>query len=358
MLPCAIPSSNLELKPCSPSTGPSFPRFCLPLAEHLLLLMEGIYKDTPEVGKKLNAAALKAFSPISRALAGDGVVSATHIRNMGSSLDDLDLTLIERRLFEVMLLTLTMNGHLQAYNIGMAKSDDAEELDELLTNAALPLRLIQSYSVLHGGARPRPCQPGIVVPKERPALPLGPLARAALFAANGDELNSAREYSRAAELFTKLRKANSPTEEAEGTDDNDFALALPLTLYRKSLIHYAHATSWAEAVDLLERVPALKTAITERFKLYLRVCHLAGSDTDGAARLIRQHVQRRITITEEDVEGNPVERTAPPTTRKNSIFCETTRLSRPIFCHLSPSLAESRRLNAHQPRPSSVPDAI
>ena len=68
-------------------------------------------------------------------------------------------------------------------------------------------------------------------------------------------------------------------------------------------------SSWAEAVDLLERVPSLKTAITERFKLYLRVCHLAGSDTNAAARLIRQHVQQRITVTEEDVEGNPIERT-------------------------------------------------
>ena len=289
--------------------GAELPEVLSPLAEHLLLLMEGIYKDTPEVGKKLNAAALKAFSPISRALAGDGVVSATHIRNMGSSLDDLDLTLIERRLFEVMLLTLTMNGHLQAYNIGMAKSDDAGELDELLTNAALPLRLIQSYSVLMVEHDLGLANLVSWYQKNDPLSPWAPLARAALFAANGDELNSAREYSRAAELFTKLRKATSPTEEAEGTDDNDFALALPLTLYRKSLIHYAHATSWAEAVDLLERVPALKTAITERFKLYLRVCHLAGSDTDGAARLIRQHVQQRIKITEEDVEGNLIERT-------------------------------------------------
>ena len=109
-------------------------------------------------------------------------------------------------------------------------------------------------------------------------------------------------------MFTKQRKADTSSSEGD-TDDNDFALALPLTLYRKSLIHYAHATSWAEAVDLLERVPSLKTAITERFKLYLRVCHLAGSDTNAAARLIRQHVQQRITVTEEDVEGNPIERT-------------------------------------------------
>ena len=236
------------------------------------------------------------------------MVSATHIRKMGSSLDDLDLSPIERRLFDVMLLTLTMNRHLQAYNIGMAKPSDAEELDQMLTNPVLPLRLIKSYSVLMVEHDLGLTNLVSWYQKNDPLSPWAPLARAALFAAQGDELNSAREYSRAAELFTKQRKADTSSSEGD-TDDNDFALALPLTLYRKSLIHYAHATSWAEAVDLLERVPSLKTAITERFKLYLRVCHLAGSDTNAAARLIRQHVQQRITVTEEDVEGNPIERT-------------------------------------------------
>ncbi|MEC7058640.1 MAG: hypothetical protein VXW90_00105, partial [Candidatus Thermoplasmatota archaeon] len=240
--------------------------------------------------------------------AEEGVVSATHIRKMGSSLDDLDLSPIERRLFDVMLLTLTMNRHLQAYNIGMAKPSDAEELDQMLTNPVLPLRLIKSYSVLMVEHDLGLTNLVSWYQKNDPLSPWAPLARAALFAAQGDELNSAREYSRAAELFTKQRKADTSSSEGD-TDDNDFALALPLTLYRKSLIHYAHATSWAEAVDLLERVPSLKTAITERFKLYLRVCHLAGSDTNAAARLIRQHVQQRITVTEEDVEGNPIERT-------------------------------------------------
>ena len=288
--------------------GAEVPEVLSPLAEHLLLLMEGIYKDTPDVVNKLNAAAVKAFSPISRALAEEGVVSATHIRKMGSSLDDLDLSPIERRLFDVMLLTLTMNRHLQAYNIGMAKPSDAEELDQMLTNPVLPLRLIKSYSVLMVEHDLGLTNLVSWYQKNDPLSPWAPLARAALFAAQGDELNSAREYSRAAELFTKQRKTDTSSGEGN-TDDNDFALALPLTLYRKSLIHYAHATSWAEAVDLLERVPSLKTAITERFKLYLRVCHLAGSDTNAAARLIRQHVQQRITVTEEDVEGNPIERT-------------------------------------------------
>ena len=290
--------------------GAELPDVLTPLAEHLLLLMEGIYKETPEVVEVLNAAALKAFSPISRALAGDGVVSPKHIRNMGNSLDQLRLTPIERRLFDVMLLTLTMNGHLQAHNIGMAKASDAEELDQLLLDPVLPFRLINSYSVLmveHDLGLPN-----LVTwyQKNDPLSPWAPLARAALFASTGDELNSAREYSRAAELFTKLRKAGGATSgEVTDSDDNDFVLALPLTLYRKSLIHYAHATSWSGAVDLLEKVPSLKTAITERFKLYLRVCHVSKSDTNAAARLIRQHVQQRITVREEDVEGNVVEKT-------------------------------------------------
>ena len=290
--------------------GADVPEVLSPLAEHLLLLMEGIYKETPEVVKVLNAKAVKAFSPISRAFTGDGVVSATHIRNMGASLDGLDLSAIERRLFDVMLLTLTMNRHLRDFNIGMAKSGDTEELDQLLLDPVLPLRLVNSFSVLtveHDLGLPNLVS---WYQKNDPLSPWAPLARAALFASNGDELNSAREYSRAAELFTKLRKSgNSSAEWASESDDNDFVLSLPLMLYRKSLIHYAHATSWAEAVDLLDRVPSLKTAITERFKLYLRVCHAAGSDTSAAARMVRQHVQQRTKVFEEDVEGNMVEKT-------------------------------------------------
>ena len=64
--------------------------------------------------------------------------------------------------------------------------------------------------------------------KNDPLSPWAPLARAALFASQGDELNSAREYSRAAALFTKLRKAGGTTgREINEEGDNDFALALP-----------------------------------------------------------------------------------------------------------------------------------
>jgi hypothetical protein len=74
------------------------------------------------------------------------------------------------------------------------------------------------------------------------------------------------------------------------------------------LIHYAHAKQWDEAISLLNKVPALKAAITERFKLYLNVCHTALTDTDGATRLIRRFVQRKQTYEEEDVEGNIIQK--------------------------------------------------
>ena len=218
----------------------------------------------------------------------------------------MELSHIEHRLFEVILLTLTMNGFLQTYHIGLAKPDDAVAVDALITEETLPVRLIPSFSYLaldHDLGLPQFVD---WYQQANPRSPWAPLARAALFASNGDELNSAREYSRAAELFTGVA-----SKEADGEtngEDDDSILALPITLYRKSLIHYAHAKQWDEAISLLNKVPALKAAITERFKLYLNVCHTALTDTDGATRLIRRFVQRKQTYEEEDVEGNIIQK--------------------------------------------------
>ena len=288
--------------------GAEVPSVLTPIAEHLLLLMEGIYKDTPELAAVFNTTAMKAFSPISRALTSDGVVSHTHIKNMGNSLDELDISPIERRLFEVMLLSLTMNGYLQRYHIGMAQSEDATAINAMMDDQHLPMRLIDSFAFLvleHDLGLT-----GVVewYQQHDPRSPWAPLARAALFASDGDELNSAREYTRAAELFSAQRHGTKRKDRSGESDDDDSAIALPLALYRKALIHYAHAQQYAEAVSLMQKVPALKTAITERFKLYLNVCHTASKDTDAATRLVRTHVQMRKTYTEEDVEGNLIEK--------------------------------------------------
>ena len=290
--------------------GAEVPHVFSPVAEHLLLLLEGIYKETPEVVEVLNKTALKAYSPIKAALSQNGsggVVSLTNINKMRNSLGELELSPLEHRLFEVILLTLTMNGFLQTYHIGLARPDDSASVDALITEEALPVRLIPSFSYLaldHDLGLPQFVD---WYQQANPRSPWAPLARAALFASNGDELNSAREYSRAAELFTGV--ASKGTDGDTNGEDDDSVLALPITLYRKSLIHYAHAKQWDEAIALLNKVPALKAAITERFKLYLNVCHTALTDTDGATRLIRRFVQRKQAYEEEDVEGNIIQKT-------------------------------------------------
>ncbi|MCH1540258.1 MAG: hypothetical protein L7S56_02320 [Candidatus Poseidonia sp.] len=294
--------------------GTEVPPVLSSISEHLLLLLEGINEETPEellavLGK--TKTALKAYSPIRAALAeGDGVVFATPIRNMQASLEELELSHVERRLFEVILLTLTMNGMLQRYHIGQSDKDDASLADSLLDNLSFPMRLVDSLSFLVLEHDLGLKQFADWFQRVEPRSPIAALARAALYASNGDELNSAREYSRAAGLFASAleNNENHPLLQTE-EDDDDSAIALPISLYRKSLIHYAHGKQWAEAIDLLAKIPALKSAITERFKLYLKVCHQSQTDTDAASRLIRQFVQRKQTYEEVDEEGEITIRT-------------------------------------------------
>ena len=93
--------------------------------------------------------------------------------------------------------------------------------------------------------------------------------------------------------------------------------------------------------------PCPQTAITERFKLYLRVCHLAGSDTDGAARLIRQHVQQRIKITE-GVEGNLIERTRTTYNEEELDLLRNYPFEQAHLLPPEPFLGRVGRLDAHR----------
>lgn len=282
--------------------GAELPSVFSPLAEHLLLLLEGIYKETPALAEVLNLPALRAFSPISRALVDGGVVQTTKLRNLEKELDELDIDAIEKRLFEVIVLTLRMNGFIQDHQIGRARLETVVAINDMVNHPSMPYRLMDSFSFL---VLEHDLGLSNLVDWYQQHAPLSswaPLARAALFAANDDELNSAREYMRAAEAFSQ--SGAQPNDESG--EDDDSALAIPLALYRKSLIHFAHAQHWAEAVGLLDRVPALKTAITERFKLYLKVSHTVSSDTDKAMRLIREHLQMRVPYEDEDVEGNVI----------------------------------------------------
>ena len=120
-----------------------------------------------------------------------------------------------------------------------------------------------------------------------PQSPWHTLARAAVHVSNEDELNAARDYRRAG-------------------NHEDFDYEHRILLHRKALIHLAHAEQWSEAVALLEQEPALKSALTRRFQLYLNVSHIASSkgSTDDATRILKNFVKRTEMVNQEDQQGN------------------------------------------------------
>ena len=85
----------------------------------------------------------------------------------------------------------------------------------------------------------------------------------------------------------------------------DFDYEHKILLHRKALIHLAHAEQ-SEAVALLENQPALKSALTKRFQLYLNVSHVAANkrNTDEATRMLTNFVKRTEMVEQEDQYGN------------------------------------------------------
>jgi hypothetical protein len=172
---------------------------------------------------------------------------------------------------------------------GNSDAENIETLNVLLSDSSIPTGMI--HSVRHLVLEHDIGLPSLVRwYQHNDALsPWHTLARAAVYASNNEELNAARDY----------RKAG---------DHEDFDYEHSLTLYRKALIHLAFAEQWREAVELLDAQPALKSAITQRFQLYLRVSYTAKSkDTNSATKLLKDFVKRSRMVAEENEEGEMVE---------------------------------------------------
>ena len=172
---------------------------------------------------------------------------------------------------------------------GNSDDENIETLNTLLGNQSIPTGMI--HSVRHLVLEHDIGLPALVrwYQNHDALSPWHTLARAAVYASNKEELNAARDY----------RKAG---------DHDEFDYEHSLILYRKALIHLAFAEQWREAVELLDAQPALKSAITQRFQLYLRVSFTAKSkDTNLATRLLKDFVKRTKMETQENEEGEMVE---------------------------------------------------
>ena len=260
-------------------------------SEALLMLFEGENIEDDRLTTVLDRQGLRAFGPIRQALrdGGSGIASSTHLSNLEESIASADLSKMERILFNAVISTLRLNYVALMLQHGNSNKEHIDTLNSLLSNESIPTAMI--HSVRHLVLEHDLGLPSLVrwYQTNDPLSPWHTLARAAVGASKNEELNAARDY----------RKAG---------DHEDFDYEHSLTLYRKALIHLAFAEQWHEAIELLDAQPALKSAITQRFQLYLRVSHTAKSqDTNSATRLLKDFVKRTRTVSEENEQGEMVE---------------------------------------------------
>ena len=260
-------------------------------SEALLMLFEGENIEDERLTTVLDKQGLLAFGPIRQALreGGSGIASSTHLSNLEQSVASADLSVMERVLFNAVISTLRLNHVALMLQHGNSDEENIETLNTLLSNSIIPTGMI--HSVRHLVLEHDIGLPALVrwYQNHDALSPWHTLARAAVYASKKEELNAARDY----------RKAG---------DHDEFDYEHSLILYRKALIHLAFAEQWREAVELLDAQPALKSAITQRFQLYLRVSFTAKSkDTNLATRLLKDFVKRTRMETQENEEGEMVE---------------------------------------------------
>ena len=271
------------------STEP--PNYLTPMSQNLIMLMEGNKADD----KPFTVLPKKAYQALKQARnalkeGGTGIASKTHIEHLQNSVKQAELSILEENLLSVLIKTLKLNQATISLQHGESGDDILAILNDLVVGLEIPTRLVRSVRQLVFDYDIGLSDLVSWYQSNDPLSPWHTLARAALFAQENDELNAAREYRRVAE-------------------SGAFDFENSMVLYRKSIIHLAHAEQWSEAVDLLDNQPALRTAITKRFQLYLRVSFTASNQkTNEATQLLKEFVRRTREVEEENLDGEIVKK--------------------------------------------------
>ena len=276
-----------------------------PKTASLIQLLEG--GDAPEdLFKDIvhTKQGLLAYKQIRRALleGGDGVVEAKVLDEFEEALGEGNLNPIDDGLAHAITATLRLNSAIQQVQNGTFNAKTVSLIDGLVGGDNVPTRRIHAIrQLLFDHDLPLP---SLVAwyQEHDPRSPWSVVARAALASSEGQHLRAAQEYGRAAKQQGTV----------DAPEDNEFAFDFEhrVALNRKSLIHYAFSGEWKRAIDLVNEEPGLRTAMTERFLLYLRVSHTAHNGaTDDATHIIREAVKEREIVIEENDEGEERERT-------------------------------------------------
>jgi hypothetical protein len=239
------------------------------LSRCLVKLLDGGSVDLAEVHERLDVDGLQAFRQCRRALmdGGDGLVSDERLEALRMSVSGATLTSLERNLFDILVGTLQLNRSAFLLQDTSTERNErgAEVLESLLSSGEPRLRYIIS-------ARELVLEHGIAVPalvrwyqEYDPTSAWHTVAKASLFEAEGERVHAAHA----------LRQAAAHPM---------FDFETSVLLLRRALISFAHSSRWMDAIEMLESQPALCSALTRRFQLYLRVCDDASRQAADAAR--------------------------------------------------------------------------
>ena len=229
----------------------------------LIRLLDGGNANLDELLGRLPESGSEVLRETRRALmdGGDGLVSEKRINTLEESISSANLSKLESSLFQAIVNLLRMNR--VNNEIQMSDNDRKQHASELLNRiiennfSAIFLNQVQQMLLEHEIASENFV---LWLQENRPGSEWSPVANAAI------KVNMQR-YREAARLY----KQAAPRFQAEPHCDFEVATQL----YRKSLIGFAQAQGWSEAVALLDSHEELATTITSRFKLYLQVSHSA-----------------------------------------------------------------------------------
>ena len=223
----------------------------------LIALLSGNPSSMDAVHEKLDSKGLEALNQVRAALRadGDGLVEENRIERLEQSVKDANLTYLERSLFDVLISALRLNRATMDLQSGVEERGDSalSALGALCSTEGVELRTIRFATDLvleHNAAIP---DLEMWYRQHDNGSSNHQIIRATIAVKKGDRVNAARSYRDAA---MRIR--------------GDFEQSS--MLLRKSLIEFALAGGWREAIDLIDRHPELLASVTSRFQLYLRVC--------------------------------------------------------------------------------------
>ena len=240
----------------------------------LISLLGGIPSNIDSIHKILDKGAIVVLNQVRKALSSDGsgVVKDSLIATLNDSIDNIELSTLDRRLFDALIDSLYVNSSAMQLQSGNNEKEEnalstLERLAGKENNTIRTIRALTNLVKEHSVGIESLEKWYRVHDKESSEYQI---IRAALQKKNGNRLNAARAYKEGAIKIEENYEESS-------------------LILRKAMIEYAHSGTWEEAVDLLDQKPELETLLTQRFQLYLRTCadNNAGKTDRATKRLIR-----------------------------------------------------------------------